>query len=120
MINASTKTCLQCGASLQGRVDKKFCSDQCRSGFNNSIKANNRDYIRRVNYILKKNLRILTQLQSEGYTQIPADSLRFKGFDFNYFTSYQPSPEGVNFYCYDQGIVRDENQTDVRLIKRNV
>jgi hypothetical protein len=24
-----TKTCLQCGTELRGRIDKKFCDDQC-------------------------------------------------------------------------------------------
>jgi hypothetical protein len=121
MINAATKTCLTCGTSLQGRADKKFCSDQCRSGFNNyRLQADNREYVRRVNYILKKNLRILTELQSQGYTHIPAESLRFKGFDFNYFTSLHASSEGTNYYCYDQGIVRDENKNEVRLVKRSI
>jgi hypothetical protein len=34
-----TKTCLQCGTELRGRIDKKFCDDQCRTAYNNSIKT---------------------------------------------------------------------------------
>ena len=118
MINILCKTCLACGAKLHGRADKKFCSDQCRSGFNNNIKADNRDYIRHVNYILRKNRRILTQLQLEGKTQVGIETLRIKGFDFNYFTSLHQSADGINYFCYDHGIVQTEKGNKITLVKR--
>jgi predicted nucleic acid-binding Zn ribbon protein len=118
MINAISKTCLACGESLRGRADKKFCSDQCRSGYNNSIKSGNRDYIRRVNYILKKNRRILTQLQEEGQKQIPIDLLRGKGFDFNYFTSLYASSQGINFFCYEHGFIQNNEENRIILVTR--
>ncbi|MFA6947300.1 MAG: DUF2116 family Zn-ribbon domain-containing protein, partial [Pedobacter sp.] len=31
------RECLDCGAALRGRTDKKFCDDQCRSNFNNRM-----------------------------------------------------------------------------------
>ena len=38
-ISAVEKKCLDCGDSLRGRTDKKFCSDQCRNSYNNKLAA---------------------------------------------------------------------------------
>lgn len=119
MINTISKTCLTCGESLQGRADKKFCSDQCRSSFHNQTGPANRDYIRRVNYILKKNRRILTQLREQGLRQIPVETLRGKGYDFNYFTSLHSSAHGVNFFCYELGFIQDIAENRIILVTRD-
>src|SRR5436190_23813155 len=93
MINSIERTCLHCGSTFYGRSDKKYCSDQCRSSRNNQLGNDKRDYIRRVNYILRKNWQILTELREQGQNQIGIERLRVKGFDFNYFTSRYPTPE---------------------------
>ena len=31
--------CLDCGAVLHGRADKKFCNDQCRNNYNNQLNS---------------------------------------------------------------------------------
>ena len=54
-----TKTCLQCGKTLRGRADKKFCDDYCRNNYNNQLKANTNNYVRNINNALGKNRRIL-------------------------------------------------------------
>ena len=118
MINTISKTCLECGESLQGRVDKKFCSDQCRSSFHNRTDSQNREYIRRVNYILRKNRRILTQLRDQGVRQIRVEALRVKGYDFNYFTSLYSSAHGVNFFCYEHGFIQDLSENRIILVTR--
>ncbi|WP_431012719.1 DUF2116 family Zn-ribbon domain-containing protein, partial [Rahnella sp. PAMC25617] len=46
------KHCLNCGNVIQGRIDKKFCDDQCRNSFNNQQNALSTNYIRRVNHSL--------------------------------------------------------------------
>ena len=53
------KTCLECEANLQGRADKKFCSDACRNNFNNRQKSAVTILVRQVNSVLKKNRNIL-------------------------------------------------------------
>jgi hypothetical protein len=120
MINVHSKLCLSCGSIIQGRADKKFCSDQCRSNYNNQIKTGNRDYIRRVNYILKKNRRILTELYLDGHDHIGLETLKTKGFDFNYFTSLYPTEEGVNYFCYEHGFVRSDKENFIRLVVKNI
>lgn len=99
------KTCMECGEKLTGRVDKKFCSDQCRISYNNRLHAGEEvQYMKRVNIILRKNRKILTQLNPTGKTRVPVSKLKEKGFDFGYFTNLYKTREGsVYHYCYDQG-----------------
>ena len=98
------KTCLECRSTFRGRIDKKFCSDQCRSTFNNRQNACQTDYVRRVNYILQRNRRILLELNPTGKNRVVREKLRIKGFDFTYFTSMYTTRAGAQyFYCYDQG-----------------
>jgi hypothetical protein len=98
------KTCLECNSTLRGRIDKKFCSDQCRSAFNNRLNADENLYVRRVNTILRKNRRILQELNPAGRSKIGCEKLRVKGFDFGHFTSAEAASGGEPIYfCYDQG-----------------
>lgn len=99
------KTCLECGGKLTGRVDKKFCSDQCRITYNNRLHAGEEaHYMKRVNIILRKNRKILAQLNTTGKTRVSGSKLKEKGFDFGYFTNLYKTREGsVYHYCYDQG-----------------
>src|SRR5690349_2268083 len=103
------KTCLECGATFRGRIDKKFCSDQCRSTFNNRRNASQSEYIRNVNYVLRKNRRILLELNPHGKNKVRRDKLQLKGFDFSLFTSVCPTREGNHYYCYDQGYIAIEH-----------
>lgn len=98
-----TKSCLQCGQTLHGRFDKKFCDDQCRSNFNNLLNSDVSSTMRNINYILRKNRRILAALlPCGGKTKIKKDKLNAVGFDFRYFTHYYQNQKGRTFnVCYD-------------------
>ena len=120
MINTYAKACPECGDSFQGRTDKKFCSDQCRSAFNNQMKKGSRDYVRRVNYILRKNHRILGELLQGGHDQIAIETLKARGFDFNHFTSLYPSGNGVSYYCYEHGFARDKKEPIIILLTKEI
>jgi predicted nucleic acid-binding Zn ribbon protein len=98
------KTCEECGKLIHGRIDKKFCSDQCRTTFNNRLNKDITRYIRNTNHTLRKNRRILTELNPRGKSRVRRDKLLEKGFDFSHFTSTYISKEGARyFYCYEQG-----------------
>lgn len=113
------KTCLECGAAFKGRADKRFCSDQCRTSFNNRLKSEENTYIRDVNNILRKNRRILRDLNPEGKNRVSRDKLKAKGFDFNYFTSIYTTKEGAQyFYCYEQGYLPIEKDQCLLVIKK--
>jgi predicted nucleic acid-binding Zn ribbon protein len=105
------RTCEECGTPLRGRIDKRFCSDQCRSTHNNRRNSEPNKYVRWVNNVLRKNRRILDELNPGGKVKVPASRLKEKGFDFRYHTSSTHARDGGTcYYCYDQGYVRMEKQ----------
>jgi hypothetical protein len=114
------KTCLECEIPFKGRIDKKFCSDQCRISFNNKLNSDGNNYVRNVNNILRKNRRILLDLNPEGKNRISREKMRAKGFDFNYFTSTYTTKEGAQyFYCYEQGYLPIEKDFCLLVIKKD-
>jgi predicted nucleic acid-binding Zn ribbon protein len=97
------RKCLECGETLHGRADQKFCSDQCRNVFNNKQSAATNNTIRRVNRILKKNQSLLAQMNNSGKMTINKDELVKNEFHFGYFTN-QLTRQGRTYnFCYDQG-----------------
>jgi hypothetical protein len=120
MIPSEEKVCAECGELLKGRQDKKFCSDQCRSAYNNRLNSDATNYIRNVNNILRRNRRILAELNPGGKSRVPQDKLRSRGFDFTYFTStYQTKDGSLYYYCYDQGYLPIENGYYLLVIKKD-
>lgn len=114
------QTCAECGVTFKGRADKKFCSDQCRTTYNNRLKSIENDYIKDVNNILRRNRRILVELNTDGKKKVKLDKLASKGFDFNYYTSTYTTREGSKyFYCYDQGYLPIENDSFLLVVKKD-
>jgi hypothetical protein len=114
------QVCIECKTAMKGRIDKRFCSDQCRTTYNNRQKSIENKYIRDVNIILKKNRRILLQFNPDGKSKVSRDKLKAKGFDFNYFTSTYTTKEGAQyFYCYEQGYLPIEKDQCLLVIKKD-
>ena len=104
------KNCLDCNARIKGRADKKFCDDQCRSNYNNRLKADDSKEVKRINNLLLKNRKILIMLNPDGKTKLPKTKLDKAGFNFNYFThQYHTAKGAVYIFCYDQGYLSLEN-----------
>ena len=99
------RTCAACGTALLGRIDKKFCSDQCRSTHNNRLNSEPNKYVREINNVLRKNRRILDSLNPGGKVKVSAACLKEKGFDFRYHTATSRCQSGVYYYCYEQGYI---------------
>ena len=57
-----SKLCLECDHPLFGRVDKKFCNDQCRNTYNNRVNKTTNDFVRNINVILRRNRKIIASL----------------------------------------------------------
>jgi len=111
-------TCLECGEPLKGRSDKKFCSDYCRNAYNNNVNKDSKNLIRNTNNRLRKNYKILTELNTTGKIKVTRSKLIQNNFDFNFFTSIYTTKTGnTYFYCYDQGYLALENDFYL-LIKR--
>ena len=98
------KLCLECGEKIVGREDKKFCSDGCRNAYNNKINKDSTNYMRNINNKLRKNYRILSDLNAEGKSKTTKTKLLSKGFDFDFFTNILNTGTGNTYYfVYDQG-----------------
>jgi hypothetical protein len=120
MTPQSDKNCIECGITLKGRADKKFCSDQCRSAYNNKLNSDETSYMRNINNILRKNRRILIEMNPEGKSRVSREKLRSKGFDFNHFTSTYTTKDGAQyFYCYEQGYLPIEKDYCLLVIKKD-
>lgn len=110
--------CLECGDELFGRVDKKFCSDQCRNNYNNKQKRSDNNYIRNINNLLRKNHRILASLIKGDKASAKKDKLVSLGFNFNYFTNTYTTKDGrTYYYCYDYGYL-PTNEDWYTLVKK--
>lgn len=105
------KECLECGAILRGRKDKKFCGDYCRNSYNNKLNEDSTSYVRRINNILRKNRRILSKLNPDGKKTVDGIILAEEGFNFHYYTNIYATKKGSEYiFCYDQGYLKiDEN-----------
>ncbi len=114
-----TKQCIECGRDFFGRSDKKFCSDGCRSAYNNKLAGGSDKYVRKVNRILKKNRSILSKLNPDGKTTTHRDQMLKSGFDFDYFTNTYTTKEGRQYhFCYEYGYLPLEKDF-VLLVKRD-
>ena len=104
------RQCLECGDAIYGRVDKKFCSDQCRNTHNNKLNSDSNNYVRNVHNVLRKNRRILEELNPNGKGKSTKTKLVAKGFDFTYHTSTYTTKAGATYYfCYEFGYLPLEN-----------
>ena len=101
---ADKRTCPECGETIKGRMDKKFCSDACRNAYNNKQNADVTNYVRNINNILKRNRRILEELNPSGKINVHKSRLNEKNFDFTYFTHTYTNKGGETYhFCYEYG-----------------
>ncbi len=113
------RTCIECGEKINGRADKKFCSDYCRNAYNNRLNRDSKNLMRNVHNRLRKNYRILEKLNPNGKTTVHKDSLLRMGFDFIYFTSiYETQKGAIYHFVYDQGYLSIGQGDKYVLVKR--
>jgi hypothetical protein len=108
------RKCLDCDSALLGRADKKFCDDQCRSNYNNRLKAGSVMAVRPVNAILRKNHSILIKLCPGNKVKLKKDELLRHGFDLTYHTHLHNTHKGNTYYfCYDYGYMKLDGEVFV-------
>lgn len=112
------KTCLDCGNPIQGRADKKFCNDLCRNNYNNQLNSNSYNIIRNVNNVLKRNRRIMEELNPGGKTRTTMAKMVAKGFNAKFMTNKLDTQNGKTYiFCYEYGYLPLDND-EVLLVKR--
>lgn len=110
--------CLECGELIKGRIDKKFCDDHCRSNYHNRTKGPANTIIRNTNYRLRKNRKILADLNPRGKSKTSRKTLIKRGFDFNCITSYYTTKAGKTYYfIYEQGYLELDNDEFALVVK---
>ncbi len=96
--------CLECGEKIIGRSDKKFCNDACRNAYNNKQNKDSNNLMRNINNKLRKNYRILVEVNIDGKTKIAKSKLDSLGFDFDFFTNLKVYKNGSEYkFIYDYG-----------------
>ena len=100
-----SKKCLECDEDVKGRIDKKFCSDYCRNAHNNRVNKDSKNLIRNINNRLRKNHKILTELNVTGKSKVTRTKLYDKGFDFQFFTSIYKTKTGNTFFMYMMKVI---------------
>jgi len=118
-LNMEDKLCPECGKVIIGRADKKFCSNDCRSAFNNIKNRNTNNMMRQVNSTLKRNRDILLSFNPNGKANIAKAKLQTAGFNFNYHTNSYTTKVGKTYYfCYEQGYLELENEYYSLVVKQ--
>lgn len=118
---ANERVCLECGERIVGRLDKRFCSDACRNQYH--YQANNApiNYVRNVVNALKRNRRVLSELNTgpEGKTRVHRDKLIERGFNFMYHTNVHRTKAGNSYvFCFEQGYL-DLGENWFMLVRRD-
>lgn len=119
METTTNRTCKECTQSLNGRKDQKFCSDYCRNAFNNRRNSTVNKYVRHINAILRKNRRILEELNPKGKVTVSLMMLAERGFNFHYYTNTYTTKKGsVYFFCYDRGYLKVDKESYILVRKQ--
>jgi predicted nucleic acid-binding Zn ribbon protein len=96
------RTCIRCGKPLHGRVDKKFCSDDCRTDYHNQLRRERERDLRSINRILASNWKILTTFLRNGRSKVPVAELAGHNFNFEVYTNTRRRiPGRRTFWCYN-------------------
>ncbi len=106
MMEIRKKVCKECGEPLVGRTDKRFCSDACRNLFH--YHANNApiNYVRNVVNILKRNRRVLSELNKsqDGKVKVHREKMVERGYNFLYHTNIYRTKAGNTYvFCFEHG-----------------
>ncbi len=114
------KYCKVCQDELHGRSDKQYCSDYCRAQYFNMQNAAMCNFMKRVNYTIRKNRNILSELNRNGKSKAHRVKLVEAGLNFDYFTNVYRTQSGKTYYfCYDQGYVELEDEYYALVIKED-
>lgn len=114
----NSKLCLTCQHPLNGRIDKKFCDDYCRSAYNNRKYLHEKGCIRKVNHYLLRNRRILEAFATPApRNAVLKEKLYNNGFQFNYFTHTYVCEDGFQYFCCYDHAYRNLSNNELLIIK---
>lgn len=104
MSQQNTRKCHTCGIPIYGRIDKRFCSDQCRYIENNKQKQQTEAIVLEMNIAMRKNRKILMTLCPKGRSVVRKEVLVTMGFRMDLFTAlFVTTAKQIYYLCYDFG-----------------
>jgi hypothetical protein len=87
-------------------MDKKFCTDQCRTAYHNRRTATSLSQVRTINHVLLSNRRILERFALQENVVIPKQVLIKNGYDFAYSTHSTTGKNGQLYkHVYEQSFL---------------
>ncbi|MEY3434630.1 MAG: hypothetical protein RLZZ195_97 [Pseudomonadota bacterium] len=100
--------CKNCNKPLEGRSDKKYCDNYCKSAYQyKNEKENQSNFYLKVDKQLKQNRQILKSYNKAGKATIRAEDLLNTGFNPNFFTHYWKNQKGdVYLFVYEFGFLK--------------
>ena len=103
----AAKKCLECGEPVgKGRVDRKFCSVECKNKHHNKEAFADKVSTEKIKKILNKNRKILKAMYArKDNEEIERERLLKAGFEFDYHTHFKKTKNGNYTYtfCFDYG-----------------
>lgn len=100
--------CKNCNKPLEGRSDKKYCDNYCKSAYQyKNEKENQSNFYLKVDKQLKQNRQILKSYNKAGKATIRAEDLLNTGFNPNFFTHYWKNQKGdLYLFVYEFGFLK--------------
>jgi hypothetical protein len=110
------KKCNYCAKPILGRIDKKFCSDDCRARAGSERRKQSLDLFKETNKKLQKNRNILLMLKDAGMMTIPILSLQLIGFEDQLVTKVVSFEKNNSLrFVYDTAFLH--NQESITLVE---
>lgn len=111
------RKCLQCKMKIEGRPNKKFCDEYCRTTFNYNRTKNKPSLFNKIHDQLMRNRKLLDYYNKGGTVTVRKELLTEKGFDPHYFTHYWKNTKGdVYLFCYEHGFLKKTANGKVKYI----
>ena len=116
----TTRYCLACEKPLEGRSDKKYCNNHCKSALQYKSRLKEESQFFKIDRQLKTNRKLLKLHNRSGKTTVRKSEFLQHGFNPSYFTNYWKNSKGqVYLFCYEYGFkeVVDNGKKKYLLVK---
>lgn len=99
-------SCLECGTTLYGRANKRFCCESCKNRYHNKRYQAERNLKLRIKTVLDRNYSILSSLVSGNVYSVERQDLQLMGFNIDYMTAFSKIHNRECCSCYDISFIR--------------
>lgn len=93
--------CLNCNSPIYGRSDKKYCCNECKTSYNNSIRAIRLKMRKNTIRTIEQNYNILKKLLDSKINSAQLKELDALGFNPKYCTFTAGTANQRLYHCYD-------------------